>query len=523
MDSDEKPISFSSSPAKLKLAGAWSGVLDVDLSSWTVLKLRDEVARRSGTSRDRINLICGGKILKDGNGVENLSQLGLKNNSKVLTSVVSADRGKALNDEAAAQADRSQKLARLRAAALALAGRHADGSLPVEDFNIELEDQNGQKVNLGSETDQKGIMMGLMLHANARSLMKNEKYKDALDVLSMAEEAFSLCDPKFIEMIDNVPILQLDTVWCYFMLRDISCLSVAGVRLSKARQGFERSHGKDSTRLRLLQSGQHAELALYLRLELLEGVVAYHSGNYAESRKALNSAQAKYLQLQIPDESLSLLMNMGYKEGSVKRALRMTGQDIQSAVDFLIEERAKKVRRHEEDLQRQKEIMEQKKYGRTPQKKALDLQMLNELVSIGFERCLAAEALRINENNFQEALDHLTDAQKNCDLQQRVHSRNMRMEQRETAAAMNAVNTSTTGNDGPTQAEETISFSDEQNHPITGAEEGSSEAATEDPRDEEMEDALAKELTGDALADYDIEVTKEGEAIKEYLALLESI
>lgn len=30
-------------------------------------------------------------------------------------------------------------------------------------------------------------MMGLMLHANARSLMKNEKYKDALDVLSMAE------------------------------------------------------------------------------------------------------------------------------------------------------------------------------------------------------------------------------------------------------------------------------------------------------------------------------------------------
>ena len=33
----------------------------------------------------------------------------------------------------------------------------------------------------------RGIMMGLMLHANARSLMKNEKYKDALDVLSMAE------------------------------------------------------------------------------------------------------------------------------------------------------------------------------------------------------------------------------------------------------------------------------------------------------------------------------------------------
>lgn len=63
-------------------------------------------------------------------------------------------------------------------------------------------------------------------------------------------------------MIDNVPILQLDTVWCYFMLRDVSCLSVAGDRLAKARKGFERSHGKDSKRFRVLQDGRHAELAM---------------------------------------------------------------------------------------------------------------------------------------------------------------------------------------------------------------------------------------------------------------------
>lgn len=42
-----------------------------------------------------------------------------------------------------------------RAAAIALSKRHAAGSLPVEDFNIELEDQSGQKVHLGSETDQR--------------------------------------------------------------------------------------------------------------------------------------------------------------------------------------------------------------------------------------------------------------------------------------------------------------------------------------------------------------------------------
>lgn len=42
-----------------------------------------------------------------------------------------------------------------RAAATALVKRHADGSLPVEDFDLELEDQYGQKIQFGSETDRR--------------------------------------------------------------------------------------------------------------------------------------------------------------------------------------------------------------------------------------------------------------------------------------------------------------------------------------------------------------------------------
>ncbi|URE43888.1 Ribonuclease III domain [Musa troglodytarum] len=271
-----------------------------------------------------------------------------------------------------------------RDAAKALAERHADGTLSLEDYNIELEDQNGQKVMFGSEADKKRL---------------------------------SLCDPKLTEITDNVPILQLDIVWCYFMLQDISHLAVAGIRLVKARKGFEHSHGKDSMHLRCLQAGCQAELAIYLRMELLEGVVAYHSGNFKEARKALSSAQVKYVQLQVPDEALSMLMGMGYKEKAAKRALRMTGQDVQLAVDFLVEEQARKMRRKQEDIWRQTEILEQKRYGATPRNKPVNLQELNNLVSIGFERDLAAEALRVNENDAQKALDLLTDPEKNCALQ----------------------------------------------------------------------------------------------------------
>ncbi|XP_058111437.1 uncharacterized protein LOC131254737 [Magnolia sinica] len=546
---ESEPSSNASQTSRVKIAGAWSGILEVQLQSWTLPMLRQAIADRSNCGPDCINLICGGKILKDGDVTQYLVELGLKNNSKILASRVAADHGKALKDELMAEAERSRRLARIRAAADALAKRHVDGSLPVEDFNIELEDQSGQKVQLGSENDQRGVMMGLMLHANAKQLIKKQKYKDALDVLAMGEEAFSLCDPKVIEMIDNVPILQIDTVWCYFMLRDISWLSMAGFRLAKAREGIERSHGKDSNRVRLLQAGRHPELAIYLRLELLEGVVAYHSGLFEQSQKALTSAQAKYLQLQVPDEALSLLMSMGYEEGEAKRALRMSNQDIEAAANFLVEEREKKAQRHQDDMRRKKEIMEQKKYGMTPLKRAVDLQRLKELISIGFEKFLAAEALRRNENDTQKALDDLTNPATNASLQLYVESKkrkrlrqaadadieelvSMGFERSKVIAALGASDTK----------EQALTFliTDRIPEPTAEVNNGgvSSGAAldnnvdpvispVDDPvggpsssRDAEMEDEIAQELTGDPLSDYDIEVTKEGEAITEYLALL---
>ncbi|PRQ29654.1 hypothetical protein RchiOBHm_Chr5g0016141 [Rosa chinensis] len=117
-------------------------------------------------------------------------------------------------------------------------------------------------------------------------------------------------------------------VWCYFMLRDINWLSVARIRLEKAREGLERAHGKDSSRVRLLQAGRYPERALYLILELLEGVAAYHRGQVDKSMKVLTSVQELFTQLQVLDESLSLVMIMGFRERDTKRAPRMSNQDV---------------------------------------------------------------------------------------------------------------------------------------------------------------------------------------------------
>lgn len=548
--------------AKLKIAGTWTGVLEeVNLENWTISCLREEVAKRSNCENPHfINLICAGRILKDDdhNGTLTLSQLGVKNNSKILTTLSSPQQGQSL----VLEEQSSQRLARIRAAATALVERHADGSLPLEDFNIEVEDQSGQKVRLGSETDQRAVMMGLMLHAKGKHLIKGGNYKDALEVLTMGEESFSICDPKVIELIDNVPILQIDMVWCYFMLRDIRWLSDAGKRLEMARAGIERAHGKDSLRLRLLQGGRYPEVALHLRLELLEGVVAFHTGQLEKSRQALASARAKFVQLQVPDEALSLVMSMGYNQRNAKRALRMNNQDVGGAIDFLAEEKAKKMQKREEDLKRRDEIWEQKQYGVTPLKKAVDLERLKELVTIGFEKELAAEALRRNENDTQKALDDLTNPETNSDLQVKIESRKRKREKKAKDSAIEKVVQM-----GFERSRVVAAFEEGSNleevlqrltaQPLaenmqpqvnsTAASDGSGSSSSNplpetvssdiqdlmnevedhnkiDERDVEMEDELSADIAnGDAFTDYDIEVNIEGEAITEYLSMIETV
>ncbi|KAF8035923.1 hypothetical protein BT93_C1830 [Corymbia citriodora subsp. variegata] len=408
---------------------------------------------------------------------------------------------------------------------------------------------------MGSETDQRAVIMGLMLHSYAKQLIRRQKYEDALEILAMGEKSFSHCNPHFIEMVDNVPILQLDTVWCYLMLRDISSLSVAGIRLQKAREGIERAHGKDYSRVRLHQGGLYRAMALHLRLELLEGVVAYYSGHLDKSRKALTSAQEKFLKVHVPDESLSLVTSEGFEECDARRVLRMTNLDVGSAIDFLIEEEDKKVEKHEEDLKQRQEISEQESYGVTPMKEPVDFQRLKELVSIGYEKALAAEALRRNENDAQKALDDLTNPETNAAIQNDIEQRksveaaikrlvSLGFERSSVVEAVSGGRTveqamqlleqpqglpNQPENANPTTSTPaTTSASSIKNEDLGSTsnidEVGDTSAhAGMDDGDVEMEKELADALSqADAISGDDVVVMEEGKAIEEYFSLLAS-
>ncbi|KAM2610306.1 hypothetical protein TB1_038406 [Malus domestica] len=71
--------------------------------------LRDEVAKRSNCNPNSINLICAGRVLKDGGGDEKLAQVGIKNNAKILANRVCTEEGKSLKEELMAEGERSRR------------------------------------------------------------------------------------------------------------------------------------------------------------------------------------------------------------------------------------------------------------------------------------------------------------------------------------------------------------------------------------------------------------------------------
>ncbi|KAG0590476.1 hypothetical protein M758_1G109800 [Ceratodon purpureus] len=542
----------STQRTRLRVAGAWSGSLEVSLDEWNVEKLRAEVSSHSGIATDSMKLICAGRILKDdvagsAGASKNLRELGIGPNSKLLLTRVAPPQQMNTAD---AEQERVERLARIKAAADAMAKRSNEGAFPSDDFDLQLENQSGEKLMFNSDTDRRALVMGLMMHAKARSMIELGNYLEALEVLGMAEESFSLCDRKFLEAVDNVALLQIDTVWCLFMLRDIARLAVARERLARARDGLKRSHGPNLERLRVLQGGFCPELALYVRLELLEGVVAYHSGQADSARTSLLSAQEKFEQLQLSDEQVAALAQMGFSMKEARRSLRVSGKDASRAVEFVMNERAKAQEKIEEDNRRQEERREQKKYGKTLGGKAVDITKLNELASMGYKRRIVAEALKQSENNRELALEMLMNPTAYSTLQACLGERKSRgpvdsialAELMSMGFSKDKAKKALKGSKDTAQALERLIQGLQDPPTGEGSEQPPSTSDTEvaaanptsaslpespastdlDPRDEEMEEEIARDITGDPYAEYDIEVSKEGDAISEYLGLLNS-
>ncbi|CAI5931479.1 unnamed protein product [Closterium sp. NIES-64] len=538
-----------------------------------------------GRSLEEVGVRAGSRLLVTGGG-------------RRLGGEIAAE-GKRVVEEEAARKEREERLSRVRAAAGAIArrgraGRGGRGGREMggpddggdddddDDAELLLENQSGQKLEM-APIDKRSLVSGLLLHSHGRTLLSKGNFVEALPVLEMAEEAFSICDAKITEAIDNIPMLLLDIVWCHYMMKDVASLASAKGRLAAARSALRKAHGADMSRLRMLQGNFRPELATYLRLDLLDAIAAYHSGDLMGARPLLASAQSLFQQLQVSDDSLASLAGMGFLANEARRALRVAGGDVSRAAEFVILQRQREAEKAEEDRRQRRMEREQRAYGRTPRGKKVDMRLLDELAAYGFTRRVAAEALRQSENHHQRALDALLDptslaalevavADGKADGSRRRHSRGGGsaaaggMSSDDSVAALVALGFSAhqarqalegssndveaaaaallqgeygeagigegggsgeggSGDGGNgTGGEGTEGGGGEGGMDVEEGEgsEGGSEGSEEEEgeRDEEMEGEIRKGVSGDPYAEYDLDVSLEAAAIEEYSKLI---
>ncbi|GBG66204.1 hypothetical protein CBR_g57083 [Chara braunii] len=308
----------------------------------------------------------------------------------------------------------------------------------------------------------------------------------------------------------------------------------------------------------------------YVRLELLEGVVAFYAGDLESARRILSSAKDKFHQLQVSNEALVTLLSMGITSREARRSLRVSGQDPCRAAQFVFEQRQKMAEKVEEDRRLWRERREQKSYGKTPTGKAVDLAKLAEIESLGYPRALAAEALRQADNERAKALDILLNPDLLVALEVAICKKKGKKRSREhvdevslailvsqgfsrseaksalretegdveaalaglVSKATDASSTAATGGPsgegtcgseagGAGEASQTRDGEAVREEDFLSADEDD-EGTMNEVRDVGMEDEIARDISGDPFSEYDVDMAEEGKAIEEYLALVES-
>lgn len=353
----------------------------------TAQELKKQISKDYGLQH--FNLILKGKILSP---EKRLDEQNVKNNSKIMViSVSSENERNVMREEEKENRSEDEGVQRTRRGFQILSERDGTEDPATTPF-LEIADQKGNPLQI-PDIERKALIMAMGFHEKGRALMKNRKHSSALFYLLMADEQFKQCDSTILNAVDNFAVLQLDIVWCYQALSALSHLDDAKQRVQNAERCFLRCYGDQQSRLQQIKGHTGGEDVLFLRLDLLQSSLAYHSGDEKRASDLLNKAQELYGQLSLDPEKLNQLMSLGFSEQESRLGLRACRGNINDAALHL--------------MQRNKERDEMKERER--EKRRRRLQDINTLVELGYNKRDAAKALHQAKGDVDKAYGILLD------------------------------------------------------------------------------------------------------------------
>lgn len=272
---------------------------------------------------------------------------------------------------------------------------------------VELEDQDGNVILL-PPSENRSLLLGMGLYEKGRAALRREHFDEALLLFLEADEKFSGCNSKFLEAVDNYALLNLDIVWCYLCLKNITQLPDAQRRLDLCERIFRRSYGENYSRLYALKGSNCPERALIMRLQLLQGVILFHQNRREEAYQRLQIAGNSLAELKVDADQLRMLVEMGFDQADARLALRSSNGNVEQAIQS-IQERRQRLQdaRLNTDLETEmNRRLAQLQVGNDEQE-WVHPRSVCRLMDLGYERQLVMEALRRTENNLERSLELL--------------------------------------------------------------------------------------------------------------------
>ncbi|XP_061396692.1 NEDD8 ultimate buster 1 [Musca vetustissima] len=339
----------------------------------------------------RVKCISSGKIV---NCDSTLESQGLKNNQQLMVIISEVDQTATQNHEEAMY-DRIRKI-KMDVEAI------VDSSQQL----FEMEDQDGNPVFL-PPAENRALLMAMSYYEKARAAMKREQYDEALILLLESDEKFITCNSKFLEAVDNYALVNLDIVWCYLCLKNVTQLPDAQRRLDICEKSFRRSYGENLQRLITLKGNGCAEKALIMRLHLLQGVVLFHQNRRNEAYEKLIVAESELDGLKVDDGSVVALMEMGYEPYEARLGLRACNGNLEQAINF-IHDRKAKLREARQNSKEERKLNAKLAHENNGNGKDwVNPRSVCTLMEMGYARDVVVEALKRTKNDVPKALDLL--------------------------------------------------------------------------------------------------------------------
>lgn len=186
-------------------------------------------------------------------------------------------------------------------------------------------------------------------------------------------------------------------------------LFVLEEKLKKCKECFERSYGQNLERLTVVRGGSGGELALFVRLYVLEAVCAYHKGDIFGTAKGLDKAEDLQSKLHINKDQLNQMLIMGFTESEARLSLRACQGDTTLAIDYITKRRQEKRERRQKEIKERKKKRLERKLGKTGMGEWVNVDSYKFLMEMGFSSCMATQALKQANNDVNNALQALQD------------------------------------------------------------------------------------------------------------------